>query len=104
MVVFSAKLYTLRGFSSKHFALKNHRQVAPAACLLGCAHLHGCNLQECSFPAKCSIEMFLCRELQRVMLCLVIISEDRHFPAPSSWVVVQVNSSQTMCLGFRLLF
>lgn len=40
---------------------------------------------------KCSIEMFLFGELQPVMLCLVLIA-------------VQVNSSQMMCLDFKLLF
>lgn len=67
-------------------------------------YLHGCNLQECSFPVKCSIEMFLFRELQRVMLCLVPIPDDKHFPASLGWVLVQVNSSQMMCLDFKLLF
>lgn len=104
IVVCSVKLYTLHGFSSKYFALKNPRQVAPAACLLGCAYLHGCSWQECCFPVKCSTETFLSRELQHVMLCLVIIPDDRHFPASLTWVLVQVDSSRMLCLDFRLLF
>lgn len=67
-------------------------------------NLHGWSWQECCFPVKCSTETFLSRELQHVMLCLVIIPDDRHFPASLSWVLVQVDSSRMLCLDFRLLF
>lgn len=98
IIVFSVKLYTLHGSSSKYFALKNHRQVVPAACLLDCAYPCACSLQECSFPVKCSIEMLVFREFQHAMLCLVLIPDDRHLPASLDWLLVQVNSSQIRCV------
>lgn len=104
VIVLSAKLYVLHVFSFEYFPLENHRQVAPAACLLGCSYLDGCNLQQRSFPVKCSTETSLFRVLQHVILGLVAIPGGRHFPAPLSYLAVQVNTSWMTGFDFELLF